>query len=252
MKIGIADYGMYVWYGSHFDWDERIDIANKLGYDGLERLYCTTAEDALTKAAKLKRAGMGFATCEASNPELSIKWSAALGAKYVWAGIDNSRGTDFDTYIRRLRENTRIAGNYGVKVAVHNHLGLRIETEEEIERMLEACPDTMLLFDVGHLAVAGGDVKKIMDTYYDRIVAYHIKGWKQSDTPDAEKWQKRGYFCGLNQGDFFIDNEYIFKTALKRGFDGWIMIEQDTHKREPILDLKENMEILKKWESEVK
>ena len=57
-------------------------------------------------------------------------------------------------------------------------------------------------------------------------------------------------FCGLEQGNFFIDNEYVFKNAVKKGFDGWVMIEQDTHKRDPRLDLKENMDVLLKWKAE--
>ena len=57
MKIGIADYGMFVWYGAHFDYEERIAMAKELGYLGLERLYPTSAEDALRKAAWLKRNG---------------------------------------------------------------------------------------------------------------------------------------------------------------------------------------------------
>jgi len=250
MKLGIADYGMLVWYGAHFDYDERIDIAREFGYDGLERLYPTSAEDALMKAARLKRKNMGFATCNGPTPELAIKWSAALGAEYVWAEIENSPMVPFDVYLRRLRENVRIAGQYGVKVAVHNHLGSRVESQQEVETVLQECPGAMLLFDTGHLAVAGGDVRCIADKYYDRIVAYHLKGWMRSDTPDAANWQQRGYFCGLKQGDFFIDNEYVFKNAVKRGFGGWVMVEQDTHKRDPKLDLAENRAILRAWQQE--
>ena len=251
MKLGIADYGMYVWYGAHFDYDERIDIAQRFGYDGLERLYPTSAEDAMMKAARLKRKGMGFATCNGPTPELSIKWSAALCADYIWAEVSNSTSQTMEHYIRVLKENVRIAANYGVKVAVHNHLGSRIESQEEVETFLNECPDTYLLFDVGHLGVAGGDVKYIADKYYDRIVAYHLKGWMSSDTPNAANWQQRGYFCGLKQGNFAIDNEYVFKKAVKNGFDGWVMIEQDSHKRDPLLDLEENMAVLQQWKKEV-
>ena len=251
MKFGIADYGMLVWYGAHFDYDERIAMAKEFGYDGLERLYPTSAEDALMKAARLKRMGMDFATCNGPTPELTIKWSAALNAQYIWSEVRNGRDVDMATYLRTLKENTRIAANYGVKVVVHNHLGSRIESQEEVETFLEECPDTYLLFDVGHLGVAGGDVRAIADKYYDRILAYHFKGWTMSDTPNDPNWQKRGYFCGLAQGNFFVDNEYVFKNAVKKGFDGWVFIEQDTHKRDPRLDLPENMSILKKWMGEV-
>ena len=249
MKIGIADYGMFVWYGAHFDYEERIAMAKELGYLGLERLYPTSAEDALRKAAWLKRNGMSFATCNGPTPELSIQWSAALGAEYVWAEV---QGKTLDNYIRQISEQARIAAKYGVKVAVHNHLGSLVESQAEIERVMKECPDVYLLFDTGHLGVAGGDVKYIADTYYDRIVAYHLKGWTWSDTPTAANWWERGYFTGLKQGNLDIDNEYVFKNACRRGFGGWVMIEQDTHKRDPRLDLSDNMAVLKGWQSELK
>ena len=247
-KYGVADYGMKVWYGNFYDYEERIMNVREIGFDGLERLYPYTAEDALAKAARLKSLGMGFATCNAPNPEWTIKWSAALGVKYIWCEIYQG---EFETYLRQVREQTRIANKYGVEVAVHNHMGQPCEKQEQLEIMLKECPDTKLLFDVGHLAVAGGDVEYIASTYYDRIVAYHFKNWQTSDTPDAAEWYNRGYFCGLNQGNTKINNEFVYKNALKRGFDGWFFIEHDTHKRDPLLDLKESREVLRKWKSEI-
>ena len=247
-KIGVADYGMFAWYGGFYDYDQRIADIKSIGFDGLERLYPNSAEDALYKASNLIKNNMSFATCNASNPELSIKWTSALGGKYIWAEVYNN---DIDNYIRQLNEMTKVANRYGIDVAVHNHLGQTIETQEQIEYMLKNCPDTKLLFDVGHLAVAKGDVEYITKNYYDRIVAYHLKGWQSSDTPNDPEWYKRGYFCGLNQGDTFINNEFVYKNAVKNGFDGWVFIEHDTHKRDPLIDLKESYDIIKKWRSEV-
>ena len=251
MKYGVADYGMLVWYGGHFDYEWRIDEISKIGFDGLERLYPTSAEDALRKAAYLKGRGMSFATCNVQgNPELSIKWSAALGAEYVWAEVQGGR--TLEDYLRQVSYQAEFAARYGVKVVVHNHLGQRIEKQEEIEKLLDTCPNVYLLFDVGHLAVAGGDVRYIAEKYYDRIVAYHFKGWQRSATPDAAQWWERGHFCGLGQGDFFVDNEWVLKNAVKRGFDGWVFIEHDTHERDAIVDLKESYDIMKRWTDEVK
>lgn len=248
VKLGVADYGMYAWCGGHFDYDERIRAVGEIGYDGIEKLYPLSAEDALMKVARLKKMGMDFATCNAPNQELSIKWGAALGADYIWNQV---QGYTFEAFLRQTNEMTKAAGKYGLRVAVHNHLGSMAETQEQVETVLRECPDTYLLFDTGHLAVAGGDVRYIAEKYYDRIAAYHLKEWKASDTPRAEKWQERGYFCGLGQGDSHIDNEFVFKNALKRGFDGWVHIEHDTHKREPILDLKDSYDILQKWRAEI-
>lgn len=247
-KIGVADYGMYVWYGGYYDYDGRIDAIRAIGFDGLERLYPTSAEDALRKASELKKKGMGFATCNAADPELSIRWTAALGGRYVWAEV---QGYSFGAYLRQVQEQTKVARRYGIDVVVHNHMASQIETQEQLETLLERCPDTKLLLDTGHLAVAGGDVEYIATTYYDRIVAYHLKGWQSSNTPQAERWGQRGHFCGLGQGDTYVPNDVVYKNAVRRGFDGWVFIEHDTHERDPLVDLKESYDLLKKWRAEV-
>ena len=105
-KIGVADYGMKVWYGNFYDYEERLRNVRAIGYDGLERLHPMSAEDALMKAARLKELGMGFATCNAPYMEWSIKWTSALGGKYVWAEVS---GKDFETYLRQVSEQTRVA-----------------------------------------------------------------------------------------------------------------------------------------------
>lgn len=243
-RIGVADFGMFAWYGGFYDYDERLFSIRKIGYDGLERLYPDSAEDALRKAAQLKKLGMGFATCNAATPENAIKWTAALGGDYVWGEVYHG---SFADYLRRMEQMGLACRKYGIRVALHNHLGSPVETQEQLETVLEKCPHVDLLLDTGHLAVAGGDVRYIVDTYYDRIAAYHLKSWQQSATPDAQAWQQRGHFCGLEQGDFPIDNKYVFKNALNRGFDGWIFVEQDTHQRDPLLDLEENYHVLEKW-----
>jgi hypothetical protein len=38
MKIGIADYGMNVWDGGCFDYEERALQLKTIGYEGIERL----------------------------------------------------------------------------------------------------------------------------------------------------------------------------------------------------------------------
>jgi len=244
IKIGVADYGMFVWYGGYYDYEDRVRSVQALGFDGLERIYPNSPEDALNKAAWLRKNGMSFATCNAQNIELAIKWTSALQGEYVWVEV---RGYTFEEYIRQVNELTKVTAKYGIHAVVHNHLGSMVETQEQLEEVLRRCPDVKLLFDTGHLAVAGGDVAYIAEKYADRIAAYHLKGWQTSDTPDAAKWQERGHFCGLAQGDFFIDNEAVVKTALKNGFDGWIFIEHDTHERDPLVDLKESLTVLKSW-----
>lgn len=56
-----------------------------------------------------------------------------------------------------------------------------------------------------------------------------------------------GYFCGLGHGNLKVDNEKFVKTLIGKGYDGWLFVEHDTHMREPLLDLEESREVLRKW-----
>lgn len=246
-KIGVADFGMNVWYGGFMDYESRMEAIKKIGYDGLERLTPIDAADALNKATTLAKLGMDFATVLAPTLELKVQWTAAFQKEYIWTDVNINQNTGkMDVFCRRVNYLIEACKKYGIKAAIHNHLGNIVETQEELEEFFEKCPDAGLVFDVGHMAIAGGNVREIMDKYYDRIVAIHLKEWVMTD-PNQDEWFKRGYFCGLGQGNTPVDNEYVVKTAIERGYDKWIFVEHDTHKREPLEDLAESREVLRKW-----
>ena len=259
IRYGVADYGLSVWFGNLFDYEERIDFVKSLGFDGIERLYATSADEAMSRAAHLKKLGMSFATVNAPKIDQSIKWTSVLGAKYVWLDVIGANGTSdlvagftYDDYLRRIREMSRVCKMYGIDVVIHNHMGTNAQNQDQVEKILVECPDVKLLYDTGHMALAGGDVRYFVDKYFDRIAALHLKGRAKSKTaPDHPDWDKCGHFCGIGKGDVFVDNEYVYKYALKHGFDGWVHIEQDTHLQDPAIDLKESIDTLKKWSKEI-
>ena len=247
IKVGIADYGMNVWYGGFMDYETRMEQIKAIGYEGIERLTPIDAADALNKATILAKLGMDFSTVLAPTLELKVQWTAAFGKKYIWADVSINHAKDsMETYCRRVNYLVEAGKKYGIKVAVHNHLGCIVETQEQLDEFMEKCPEAGLVFDVGHMAVAGGNVREVFDKYYDRIVAIHLKEWVSTD-PDAKEWWDRGYFCGLGQGNTPVDNEYVVKGAIEKGYDKWILIAHDTHKREPLEDLADSREILRKW-----
>lgn len=242
IKVGVADYGMNFYYGGFYDYAQRMDDLKAIGFDGIERLSPISNDDAVDKMIMLAERGMSFATVEAKDPERSIKLTAAFGRKYIWAN-KSPFASDFDSYCRTNNYLEKTCLKYGIHPAVHNHLGSLVETQEQLEKFLALCPDTGLILDTGHLAVAGGDIIGILEKYYDRVEAVHVKSWHTNDPDNI----KNGYFCGLGQGNYFIDNEKFVKILLEKGYDKWIFIEHDTHLREPLLDLKESRDILRSW-----
>lgn len=243
IKVAVADYGLYMWYGDIYDYEERLLSLKKLGYDGLERLYAKTEAEAVNTSALARKLGMDFATCEGASPSQSLHWSAALCKKYVWA---ESTSTDFEVFCRQVNSQIESARRYGVIVGLHNHLGSAVETQEQIVNYMNRCPKSGLILDVAHLAGAGGDPLEIIDAYPGKLVMVHLKDYVYLNR-NAEKWYERIRFCELGAGEMADTNRRIVEKLREKGYGGWIAVEQDTHLRDPMLDLKESRELLKEY-----
>jgi len=61
-----------------------------------------------------------------------------------------------------------------------------------------------------------------------------------------DNWPQRGRFCELGAGNIGLDNAAVVKELIAVGYDGWILVEHDTHLRDPLLDLAVSREYLRK------
>src|SRR5262245_26612790 len=98
----------------------------------------------------------------------------------------------------------------GFEPTFHPHLGTRVKTPAEIERVLEIT-DVPLLLDTGHLTAAGGDAVADTRAWRERINHVHLKDVRGTT------------FCELGTGDVDLDGV----LAELGGYDGWIVVEQD-------------------------
>jgi inosose dehydratase len=117
------------------------------------------------------------------------------------------------------------ARSRGYEPTFHHHMGTRIETVDEIERLLEAV-DVPLLLDTGHLVAAGGDPVEALRRWRDRIDYLHVKDVDLGVLHGAASWPdawRDGAFCAFGEGDVDLD---AFLRELGR-WDGWIVVEQD-------------------------
>jgi len=235
MKFGVADYGMNVWYGGCFDTEQRLRDLKQIGYDGLERLEANSTDEVLRKAATFRKLGMDFASVRGPNIELSIQWTAALGKNYVWTQVT---ARDFDTFCRQVNAQAEACRRWGICVALHNHLGTLVESQQELEEFLARCPHCRLILDTAHLAAAGGDPVDIVRKYPERLELIHLKDWLETNPEiGLDRWPSRGRFCELGAGNIGLDNAAVMRALAEVGFDGWVCVEQDTHLQDPLKDL---------------
>jgi sugar phosphate isomerase/epimerase len=246
VKIGVATFGMGVWEGGTFDFEQRLKDLRKIGYEGVERLPVLSASDAVQKAFVCRRLGMDYATVAGPDPQSCIEMTAAFGKPYVWTAPKNSPDVPMDVYCRQVNMQIAATDRVGIRTVLHTHMGTVCETQEQLEEFLAKCPRCGLLLDTAHLAGPGGDNAEIIRKYRDRLVAVHVKDYFLKDpSAPCREWWKRGDFCPLGKGNIGLNNKAIVKLLLKLGYDGWIFVEQDQHYRDPLKDLAWSRKYLK-------
>lgn len=113
----------------------------------------------------------------------------------------------------------------GYEPTFHHHMGTRIQTPGEIERLLELV-DVPLLLDSGHLQAAGGDPLQCLRDWRGRIDHVHVKDVDLELLGSAPSWPdawRGGVFCELGTGDVDVA---AFLAELG-GYSGWVVVEQD-------------------------
>jgi inosose dehydratase len=123
---------------------------------------------------------------------------------------------------------------YGMKCAAHPHIGGYLETDFEIDALLERTDPNLvgLCFDMAHIAYGGGDPIAVLDKWRDRTWYLHIK---ECNGHVREEVTTRGgdYYDGVQSGVFpelgqgTIDWHGINRILHEIDFDGWGTVEQD-------------------------
>jgi len=149
------------------------------------------------------------------------------------------RGSEVDpieqaAWARLVRNATRAAElvrRAGFEPTFHHHAGTFVESPDEIERFL-ADVDIDLTLDTGHLVITGGDPVDAIGRWGDRINHLHLKDVDlaalrtvlASGGGMREVWSS-GAFVAFGRGD--IDLGAVMRAVDERGFDGWVVVEQD-------------------------
>ena len=121
----------------------------------------------------------------------------------------------------------------GVRIAFHHHMGTVIETEAEIERLMEGTPDSVgLLLDTGHLAFAGADPASVARRWAHRINHVHAKDVR-ADVLRQVRRERRSFLDAVVGGVFTVpgDGCVDFAAALRpivdAGYAGWLIVEAE-------------------------
>ena len=149
---------------------------------------------------------------------------------------------EFPEYGRKLTEVADRMADFGVRMSYHHHMGTVIETEREIDLLMENTGTSVgLLIDTGHLGFANADTEAVTRRYGSRINHVHCKDIRQ----EIFKQVRKKDFSFLDAvlegvftvpGDGFIDFENFAKVLAEIDYSGWVVVEaeQDPEKANPL------------------
>jgi len=151
---------------------------------------------------------------------------------------------DFDVaaYGRRLTALAEHCAGEGVPLTFHHHMGTAVETEAELDAVMNATGEAVgLLLDTGHLVFAGGDNAAVIAKHGNRINHFHTKDIRADVLAGIDRNAESFLDCVLKgvftvPGDGMIDYDDIMKRLLDVGYEGWVIIEaeQDPAKANPL------------------
>jgi inosose dehydratase len=124
------------------------------------------------------------------------------------------------------------AADKGIGIAYHPHVGCTIETEDEIDRLLNETHKMQLCLDASHIALVDEDPVAHLRKYRERTGYIHLKDWA------------KGKFVEMGQGSIHIDFPAILAELQAQRFTGWVVIEQSRSDVSPLRSAQVNADYL--------
>lgn len=144
-------------------------------------------------------------------------------------------------YGAKLSELAKWMADQGMPMAYHHHMGSIIESEDDVNWLMDGSSDALrLCFDTGHLLFGGGDVMATLDRWGDRIHHVHYKDIRPSVVADVRE-NNRSFLEAVIAGAFTvpgdgcIDFDAVTRALKAMDYSGWIVVEaeQDPAKAPP-------------------
>ena len=149
-------------------------------------------------------------------------------AKYVM------NDEEWDRLCTGLNKLGKVAKDMGIALTLHHHMGTVIQTEAEIDRMMENTDPELfsLLFDSGHLAYCGEDYMSVLRKYARRIKHVHLKDIRP-EVIEKVKAEHLSFLQGVRLGTFTvpgdgaIDFGPIFDVLAENDYEGYVLVEAE-------------------------
>jgi inosose dehydratase len=174
----------------------------------------------------VKRAAKTLAGCGSS----VLVFAAGSGLDGYDTSVDMTE-SEWEAFLPNLDRVIDLSADEGLKVALHQHWGMAIETQAHMDRLVTDSKVEFCL-DTGHLFLGGIDPVAMAAKAAGRVSHVHLK---DVDADMAKKVRSGdmafrqsvidGIFKPLGEGG--VDIAGFVRTLESAGFDGWYVLEQD-------------------------
>ncbi|GLR67159.1 myo-inosose-2 dehydratase [Acidocella aquatica] len=148
---------------------------------------------------------------------------------------------EIKTYGRRLTRFAEHCAAQGVPLAFHHHMATAIESERDIDLLMQHTGEAVgLLYDTGHLRFAGADLFNVLKNHGKRINHVHAKDIRAAVVDGLDR-ERQSFLDAVLAGAFTVpgDGSIDFGPVARRladiGYEGWFVVEaeQDPAKAPP-------------------
>jgi inosose dehydratase len=140
---------------------------------------------------------------------------------------------DWPRFTARLDELAQRLRDTGLGLSYHHHMGTVVQTEDEVDRLVDSCDDAVgLLLDTGHLTFAGGDPVRAATRHAPRITHVHCK-----DVRRAVLERSLNRDCSFLDavldgvftvpGDGCVDYPATLAPLARANYHGWLVVEAE-------------------------
>jgi len=170
---------------------------------------------------------------------LAVALSAG-GERDTWAGRANDpaaprwREPSFVELAELLAELAEASGD-GCRVAFHPHAATWVETADEVDQLAANLDGSAgLCLDVGHFLVGGGDPAAAVARHASLIRHVHLKDVDPAVLERLRSGEISSFADAIRArlftelGNGLLDLRGVLRELAAIGYDGWLMVEQDS------------------------
>jgi inosose dehydratase len=142
----------------------------------------------------------------------------------------------FKTMCETFNHIGELAGTYGFRAGLHNHLDQMVEKPDEIHRCLAMTDPKLFDFspDTAHLHLGGSNVVEMFERYKNRITFMDYKDAKWTEPPDPKVKNGKFFASIYDLGDGEIDFPACHRILKQVKYKGWNCVDLDVARNGPL------------------